>query len=217
MKIGHWIPAYNEQVNVNILSQALMDSMVLADQGHNYRFWAQHSCDLVWMRNNALDRALTLGLDYLLMQDADCYCDAPGGIAAPLLATAEKTGATVTGALVTMRTDPPKANVWPVHPGKIYECDKIGTGIVLINLNKVREWYDDYAGPCFFRTYETDKGVKQAVGLDIFFSYVVKEHGLLICDATVPTVHVNAAHRLRYEPAEMADSIAPTAGAGDRA
>lgn len=203
-RLCHWVPAYNEQVNINIASQAMRDLVWCSDNGISYTFRGGHSCDLVWLRNSALDRAIRDGYDWMVQQDADVFSDAPLGPIEALIRTARETGATIAGALVTMRTDPPKANVWPVHVGEVFEADKIGTGMVLINLNKMREWYADYQGPCFARTYETDKGVVQKIGLDIFFSYVVRQHGgLIVCDATVPTTHVNGCHRLRYDGASV--------------
>lgn len=199
-KLDHWVPAYNEQVNLNVASQAMRDAFWCAENGISYRFRGSHSCDLVWMRNACLDRSLREGYDWLVMQDADVFSEAPRGPIESLLRNARETGATITSALVTMRTDPPRANVWPVHVGEVFEADKVGTGMVLLNLNKIREWYEGYQGPCFARTYDTDKGVVQKIGLDIYFSYVVRQHGgLIVCDATVPTVHVNGCHRLRYD------------------
>jgi hypothetical protein len=217
VKIGHYIPAYNEQVNVNIMSQTLMDSIQCANAGHEYRFWAQHSCDLIAMRNQTLNRALVTGLDYLFMQDSDVFSDAPGGPLLPLLEVAEHTGATITAALVSMRTDPPRANVWPVRVGEVYEAEKVGTGMVLLNLNKIREWYDEYQGPCFQRVYEDDRAITPKIGSDIFFSYVVRDHGgTIVCDARIPTTHVNGVHRLRYDgqrvPTDTAESVEATEG-----
>ncbi len=200
MRFGHYIPAYNELINGSILAQTLTDAMWCGDNGHEYRFWAGHGCDLLVMRNAALDRAIKDGLDYLYMQDADVFSHAVGGPLKELVRTAEETGATMVGALVTMRTDPPRANSWPVMPGEVYECHKLGTGMVLINLNKVREWYDSYEGPCFSRVYETGKGLTPKVGSDIHFCYVIQQHGgTVVCDATIPTVHVNACHRHVYD------------------
>lgn len=199
LRLGHYTPAYNEQINASIVAQAMADSDWCAENGHQYRFWGGHSCDLIAMRNQALDRAINLGLDYLYMQDSDVFSDEPGGPLKSLVRTAEETGATMVGALVSMRTDPPRANVWPVMPGEVYECHKIGTGMVLINLNKVREWYADYEGPCFDRVYETPKKITPKVGSDIFFCYVIQQHrGLVVCDATISTTHVNQCHRLSY-------------------
>ena len=151
LKIGHYVPAYNELINISIASQVIRDAFAVAELGHAYRFWGAHSCDLLAMRNQALDKALSLGLDFLLMQDADVYSEALTGPLVRLLHSALETKATVTGALVSTRTDPPRANTWPVHVGEIYEADKMGTGMVLLDLNRIREWYDEYEGPCFSR------------------------------------------------------------------
>ncbi len=207
MKIAHYVPAYNEQINAGVRRQSCQDAVSVTRAGHDYMPWDGHSCDLLYMRNHTLDEALKLGLDYLFMQDSDVFSPMKGGPLMRLLETAEETGATLTGALVTMRTNPPRANVWPAHVGEVFEADKIGTGMVLLNLAKIREWYDAYEGPCFSRVYKTDKGTEPRVGSDIFFSYVVRQHGgLIVCDATVPTVHVNAVSRLEFDGEQVPEA-----------
>jgi hypothetical protein len=72
--------------------------------------------------------------------------------------------------------------------------------MVLLDLNKIREWYDDYQGPCFQRVYTTDKCFEPKTGSDIFFSYVVRQHGgLIVCDGTVPTVHIDGTAAHEYD------------------
>lgn len=214
MKIAHYVPAYNEQINAGLRRQSCQDAVAATRAGHDYHPWDAHSCDLLYMRNHTLHEALRLGMDYLFMQDSDVYSDVPGGALMPLLATAEETGATITGAMVTMRTNPPRANVWPCRVGEVFEADKIGTGMVLLNLAKIREWYEGYDGPCFSRVYETDKGLKPKIGSDIFFSYVVRQHGgLIVCDGRVPTVHVNAVHRLRFDGESIPEAAGQSAEA----
>ena len=217
MKIAHYVPAYNQMLNANIVGQVAMDIASVSDAGHHWNWWSQHSCDLIAMRNGVLHKALDRGMDYLFMQDSDVYSTAPGGPVMRLIRTAQDTGATLTGAMVSMRTRPPRANVWPCHPGEVFEADKIGTGMVLIDCNKVREWYADYKGPCFQRVYTDDKCVEPKVGSDIFFSYVVRQHGgLIVCDGTVPTVHVDATAPLPYD-GETAPNAADTADEATRA
>lgn len=216
LNVGFWIPAYNGRVHGNIASQMCQDISTLSARGYGYHFWWAHSCDLVWLRNRHLHQGLVQGteravgefakyrtyprLDFMAMQDADNYAPMQGGPLATMIDTAKETGATVVTAIVTMRTRPPRANVWPCYPGEVYEADKTGTGLILIDLNRLRDWYFEYEGPCFFRTYDTDKGVKQKVGLDIFFSYVVREHGgLIACDARIPTTHVDALFEHQYD------------------
>lgn len=207
MKIGHYIPAYNEQIHSHIFLQAVQDAVAISRAGHDYMPYTAHSCDLPSMRNRALYAALSRGLDFLFMQDSDVYSDAEGGAVMRLVETAIETDATLVGACVTMRTNPPRANVWPCHPGRVYEADKIGTGMVCINLAKIREWYDAYQGPCFARAYEDDRALNCTIGSDIYFSYVVREHGgRVVCDARIPTTHVNGVHRLRFDGEQVPDS-----------
>jgi hypothetical protein len=209
LKIDHYVPAYNEQHNANITSQVIRDAMYCRDAGHTYRFRGAHGCDLISMRNRALHRSLTEGFDYLFMQDSDVFSPAADGPLKALLGTAIDTGATLTGAAVTMRTRPARANVWPCHVGEVFEADKIGSGMILLDLNKMRGWYDAYDGPCFQRMYENDKCIEPKVGSDIFFCYVVRQHGgRIVCDATVPTVHKDATHGHAYD----GESIPEAAG-----
>ncbi len=170
-------------------------------RGHNWVFTSRHSCDLVWLRNTTLDKAINLGFDWLFSQDADCFSNAPGGPLAQLLDTAMETGATITSPLVSLRTRPPRANAWPVKIGQVYEAEKVGTGMVLLNLSKIKEWYFGYKGPCFARTYDTDKGVKQETGLDIYFCHVVRQHGgTIVIDGRIPTSHVDACYQHDFHP-----------------
>lgn len=234
MKIWQWVPAYNAQLHYSIVSQLLadrenFDALVAEarERGRNTSDWewsykANHGCDLVLMRNKIVDDAIRAGVDYLLMQDADVFATQPPLMR--LLNAAIEHDATAVYAMVLMRTRPIKANVWPSKPGEVYECRKAGTGMVLIDLNKIREWYDDYDGPLFVRLYSTRKIVKQEVGLDLFFSHLVaKQGGKLWCEGTIPTVHVDTTQELAYDgfyldddylqsdsaPTEESDSASP--------
>lgn len=206
VKIGHYIPAYNEQIHSHIFLQATQDAVSVHRAGHDFMPFTAHSCDLIAMRNRALNAALTRGLDFLFMQDSDVFSPLEGGPVMPLLATALETDATIAGACVSMRTNPPRANVWPCHPGRVYEADKIGTGMILINLGRIRDWYDAYEGPCFQRQYADDRCIDPQIGSDIFFSYVVRgKGGRIVCDARIPTVHVNGVHRLPFDGEQVPD------------
>lgn len=206
-KILHFVPAYNEQINANVAAQTHRDHASTYDAGHQWAFSSRHSCDLVWLRNTTLDRAIQQGYDYLVMQDADVYSGVPDGPVMALLDTAIKTGATITSPIVSLRTNPRRAGCWPVYPGEVYEAEKVGTGLVLIDCNKIREWYADYKGPCFARTYDTDKGVNQQMGLDVFFSYVVRQHGgTIVIDGRIPTTHIDSCTRLEFDGHDVAES-----------
>ncbi len=196
-------------MNANVCAQTHRDHAATFAAGIDWVFSSRHSCDLVWMRNTMLDRAIQQGFDWLFSQDADVFSRAPQGPLIELIKTATETDATICSPLHTLRMNPPRANAWPVKIGEVYEAEKVGSGMILLNLNKMREWYFDYQGPCFFRTYDTDKGVKQAVGLDIFFSYVVRQHGgKIIIDGRIPTTHVDACYRHEFDPDAAASAVA---------
>lgn len=219
MRLGIFVPAYDERLHSGLAFQLIRDTNHGRMAGHDVSTVIRHSCDLVWSRNKALDEAVRSDWDFLMMVDADVYCDAPEGALMPMLKTAQETDATMVVAVVPLRTvtegQHTRVSVEPFFPGRVYEADKAGTGLVLIDLRKVREWYclcnepqagtceqcGKYSGPCFYRLYEDGHCAVQKTGLDIWFSkHVVREQngGLVVCDARIPTVHVNACHRYRF-------------------
>ena len=228
LKIAHRIAAYNMQGDLSIVGQAVLDSHGLPP-GTSYSYKCEHSCDLVGMRNRILDNAIRDGFDFLYSQDADVFCEGRGPLP-QLLSVALDTGATITGACVMMRKRPPFPNVWPAEGdsfsfGEVFEARKIGTGMVLIDLRKIREWYVDFQGPCFARSYEIEERdgkqfnrmIHSKIGSDIWFSKVVRAHGGTIwCDARIETVHVDGTHRHDfnghvvpvYDPADSGEDLA---------
>ena len=277
MKILHYVPAYNLQVNVALMPQILRDDRWAHENGHEHDFRGEHKCDLNWLRNNALDLAVKQGYDLLLMQDSDVYGTNPEGVLAPLVQALEISDATAVVAAVPLRIPgdavpveqvreaieqvvsetvdaqmqsmPSGAraqfgaklgecvsahpiieamasrmnktipvNVYPWRPGEVYEVEKAGTGIILIDVRKVRKWYDDYEGPCFWRTYEgkggVGKGVVADTGQDIWFTRDVirgMHKGTVACDGRVSTTHVDTTHPIEYDAAQHA----PSAHTGD--
>ncbi len=213
MKVGHYIPAYNEQVHTGVMRQACREAVGAYSSGVDMARWTQHSCDLIANRNQAMNKALMSGLDFLFMQDADVYSEAPSGVIGQLIKVALDTKATLVGAPVWCRTDPPRMNIAPwdesACPGQVFEVEKMGSGMILIDLARVREWYDEYQGPCFQRVYEDDRAITPQVGSDIYFCKVVRAHGgRIVCDARIPTVHINGVHRLAFDGEKVTDMAA---------
>lgn len=217
LRIGHWTPAFNQRTSILMERQILADQAFCIDHKHHYERWDSASCSLVELRNAALERAINRGLDYLFMQDADNFSLMKGGALGPLLAASEETGATVTSALVLMRKEGLQPNVWPLDEtqtaadlvGTIFECRKAGTGMVLLNLNEIRKWYDtgDYHGMCFREVFN-ERGTERTAGMDIWFSQVVRNHGgTIVCDSRIPTKHINAMHSYDYPDAELLASV----------
>lgn len=233
MKIFYWMPAYNMTAAARTRSQAVIDGGEAERYGHTLIAREDHSCDLVRMRNAVLDQLVKRpDFDYLFMQDSDVYSvpSEGGGPLMRLLSVAQETGAAMTGALVMLRTRPPLGNTHPCRPGEVCEVEKMGTGMVLINLEKVREWYAGFRGPCFARSYkrydvgdgELDNRMAVAeTGLDIWFCKVVRGHGQSIwCDGRIPTVHQDGTRTITFDgkqgafmdTADSADSEGPDCG-----
>lgn len=189
MKIGHWIPSYTQSFHSQLAGQLMLDSEAVAMRGDRYVHWSTSSCDLTLLRNVALWRAMENGFDYLCMQDADVFSVGKGSPVKMLLETAQDTKAAVIGAPVVMRYRN-SVNVLPYTAGEVYDCSKLGTGLVLIDIAQMREIADTYEGPFFFRTYKDKRGTVPDVGADVFFSYLVRSQGKrLVCDARIPTTH----------------------------
>lgn len=214
-RILHFVPAYNSTIADGHRAQVAKDVLTAEKHGHRMDFASMHSCDLIYARNRILHQALTNGYDYLYMQDADVYASGAISPVVQLIDVADQTGAAMTGALVSLRTRPPRANAHPVQINAVFEVEKLGTGMVLVVLDKVREWYGTFTGPCFARTYtkyehegQTFNPMReQEVGSDIFFCKVIRGHGQSIwCDSRIPTHHQDGTFTFDYFPDAVTDS-----------
>jgi hypothetical protein len=225
MKVWQWVPAYNQQVHAGVRRQSVRDAIAFCKAmsiAPNPSGWEMgtidtHSCDLNWLRCSIVHRAVNEGVDYLMMQDADVFgADENASPLMQLIATCKETQAAAVFAMVTMRTRPPRANVWPCKPGEVYELEKAGTGMLVIDINRIRRWYDDFDGPLFLRIYTDRKGHKQAMGQDVWFCRILQKHDeKIFCDGRIPTVHINAVHRLRYDGSTYPEEPGQTAEGGE--
>lgn len=208
MKIGHWIPSYRPPCD-QLTMQTHVERTVLEERlGYEYRLWTDSSTDIKALRNGALEQAMEWGLDYLCMQDSDIYSKSSIGAISIMLETARTKDATQVAAICGLRRYPHQANVQPFGPdlrGTVYEAEKCGTGLVLIDVKAVASW--DYEDAWFDQIYNR-RGTKLERGEDIFFSKLVREMGgKLFVDGRVPTTHILADHRtLDYPGAAAARS-----------
>ena len=212
--LWHWIPAYNYQVSADVMLQCRADAVSLAKAGIDVHASVGHSCDLLAMRNDAVDRAVASGVDYLFMQDADTSSPMVGGPVLPMLETMRETGAAAVFAIVTMRNmGEERANVWPCKPGEVFDVTKAGTGMVLIDINQIKPWYEAYDGPLFHVLYESKRSARKRMSMDVFFTKFlrgeyegVKPALRVVCDGRIPTRHANAMSVLDYDPSDWADA-----------
>lgn len=190
MKIGHFIPSYTP-ICAGLLAQTHREAATLCDRlGYTYKCWDWCSSDISRVRNRALHDAIEWGMDYLCMQDSDIWSKSSIGAIAPLLSTAMERRAAMVAAICGLRRKPHTANVQPCKPGEIYEAEKVGTGLVLIDVAMVKQMLEDEGGIAFDRVL-TDDGCDVEIGEDIWFSRRLREAGLKIyVDGRVPTTHV---------------------------
>lgn len=189
MKVGHWIPAYRGQVRAEIVGQAMRDCASVNSQSIPYSFWWTDSSDLPRARNEALQTAIDSGLTHLLMQDSDVF--APAGALGALLETCTERDATMVAAVCGLRRGTGQANVLPYQEGDIYEAELVGTGLLLINVEKLKALAYEYHGPFFARTYKDNAQSVADIGEDVFFSILVRNLGGNIwVNGRVETVHV---------------------------
>lgn len=204
MKIMHWIPAYRGQVLAHIACQLLLDAGALNRRKIGYMPWWTDSSDLPRARTEALQKAVDDGFDYLVMQDSDIYCPA-GSPVELLLETAESTSAALVGAICGLRRirlQQVAPNVRPFQHGQVYQGDRVGTGLVLIDVRQVRQWSREYNGPWFARTYKDERQTVLDFGEDFFFCAICHRMGGRIwIDGRVETIHAYTDHvHLHYRP-----------------
>ena len=219
MRILQWTPAYNDTLNTGVASQYRWDTAWAYACGHDMMSKTTHGCILHQMRNEIADQAVREGYDVLWMQDADNYSPISGGPMSRMIAALEESDAVACFAPVMLRNfGTPRANVQPFHPGTVHEVEKGGTGIVAIDLRKIRPWYADYPGPLFAPIFADVKQTKIEIGMDIFFSKLMrletssKPALKLIADCRIPTVHINACARLEFNG--LAGPISPAVSPG---
>ena len=203
MKVGIYIPTHDERVPVQYAhKQVPRELLALVKAGHSPTFMDASTCDLVMMRNEALETARTMELDYLCMQDSDVY----GPEGAPLAALVELAvdkGAAMTAACVGLRRleiGRVQANVKPFRAGEVYEADEVGTGMVCISIAEIERIAQEYNGPWFARTYRDARDSEAHVGLDIFLSRLLRAFdGSIWVDGGIETVHAYRDHdQLRF-------------------
>lgn len=186
MIIGHFTPSYTP-ITAGQVAQILREEATLHDRlGYDYRWWSEEQSSIVAVRNRALKSAIEQGCDYLCMQDSDIWSKSSIGAIAPMLSTIRETGAAAVAAIVGLRREHAIANVRPCKPGEVYEAEKAGTGLILIDCKQAAEM----GAPWFMNTF-SDDGTELLIGEDIHFCRRIHDAGkTLYVDGRVPTTHV---------------------------
>lgn len=190
MKIRHFTPSYTP-ITPGQVAQILREEDTLHSRlKYDYEWSSEECSDIVVIRNRALKHAIESGCDYLCMQDSDIFSKSSVGAIAPMLETARTTGAAMVAAICGLRRQPIRSNVEPSKPGEVYEAEKAGTGLVLIDCKQIADKTNpDVPARWFDKEYSKD-GTEVSVGEDIWFCKWLKARDLtLYVDGRVPTTH----------------------------
>jgi hypothetical protein len=211
VRVGFWIPTHREQLPCRLVRQKDLDTAAIRDAGHEYRWWWSSSSDIARMRNEALERARDARLDFLLMQDDDIYCPEETSPLLRLVETAERESAAIVGAICGLRRirlDQIAPNCRPLHVGQVYEGERVGTGMMLIDVRAITALAREYEGPWFGRTYHDARQTRADYGEDFFFCEVVRGlGGKLVIDGSIETVHAYTDHHhLHYRPGASSEA-----------
>lgn len=219
MKVGYFVPAYRQNEHAYLRMQAVVEERASVKAGYEVSPWWIDCGDIAQARRIALHHSVEHGHDYLLMQDSDIYVPDGRSAIVPMLETAQKHNAAAVAAICGLRrirAESVQPNVLPFKPGEVYEAEKAGTGLMLIDVGWVRERYDEYTGPWFERTWKDERHLQLDTGEDIFFCKIVRAMGgSLWVDGRVHTVHAYTdTMHLRYPPQDSTDAEAVSSAPG---
>lgn len=198
MKIGLFCPAYHGQIHIETSYAWMAEDDACERRGWQLFPYYRDSTFLTVSRNYALRVARENKLERLVMWDADISVPslARGQVLHHLEAALHRFDAAVAGLAVVLR-NMQRVNCEPAQPGEVYEVEKLGTGIVLIDVARVVAAVD----PPWFGVRTTTDGSGVDEGEDCYFVRRCREAGLrVVCDYTLPTMHL-AAIPLSTEPA----------------
>ena len=186
MKYGYFTPAYRGYVAAQTRSNFAAAALYAASRGsYLLDLWCDMS-NVARARNWALAMAVESGLDLLLMQDSDVYTEPDVNPLAVLEATLD--GAAAVGAVVPLR-DGKRVNVEPFRVDRAYDCDRIGTGLLLIDVNYIRQCRKS-SGAWFANRFNGD-GTEIEMSEDVHFCEQIRSAGGRVrANPTIPTRHL---------------------------
>jgi len=177
LMIGYFIPAYGGQVSAEVVGSVLVAYGWSCKNGHDFRYWWADVQPICRARNMALAKAMSLGCDILVMQDADTW--AVGDHMTPLIDALD--GETIAAAVAPVRLrDGSGVNV--VRGGSV-EIIKAGAALIAIDLRVMTI-------PAPFRWVIAPDGVTVEAGEDVSFSAGCVERGWRLVEAAVTTRHL---------------------------
>lgn len=188
MRVGYFGPWYGGQPSAWVAFQ--YGAEIEAAHGTDYRIIAawEDRLGIDMTRNAACEWARQGRFHYLYFQDADVWSDR--AVIPQMVEVAEETRASVVALAVPLRRGERRINVFPWKPGKVYEADKAGSGILLVRIAELDRIAASHDGPWFKRTYADERRTVVAETGDVAFCKLVRRHqGRLFVDARISTYH----------------------------
>ncbi len=207
MKIGIGIPAYRSVIDVNHIYQWLLLGAALPHTEFDLAFIQyQDVCGIERARNRLTLSAFDDEIDWLIMCDADNYVmprpeqPNPGEAILRMIIAGHEMNAAMVGAPVLSRNAVnPKVNVrrfiagdWRTMGlddivGKVTVVDRIGTGLVAVNIAWLREYWPE--PPWFQSIYLPGRELLHVGEDDWFCDEAKKRGGKILCDGRCLPVH----------------------------
>ena len=184
--VALFVPAYRGQVAAPVINSILQDYAFCARAGHTFGFLWHDVQPVDRARNLAVDRALTMGVRYLMSYDSDSYTDPSGSALERLMADLEGDERAVASSAVTVCRGGEILNAHPARPDRVYPAEKVGAAIMLIDLQRLSALGD----PPWFRFELALDGVDIAAGEDVYFCNKVRGlGGVVLANYQIPTRH----------------------------
>ena len=183
MIIALAVPAYKQQVHIMTAYAWAQDMASAMEMGWRPLLLWTDSNSIEVARNLIVQQATQAGARLLLMCDSDTMPVPVAGGLKQMWSVMSETGAAVVGAAVPVRNGE-SMNCEPARPGEVYPGD-VGTAYMLCDLHKLRN-----VPKPWFSVQLSEDGTSKAVGSDIRFCRLAREHGQsVIVNFALPMAH----------------------------
>lgn len=186
IKVGVGIPAFNSTVDAGHIGMWLSFGSALAYNETRFElvyFSAISVSNVDIVRNKLTHAALEAGCDWFIMVDADNYIEDGSALLRMIRVADDRNNEShdiaMIGMPVVCRSEGHPVNVHGSHNrvGNVSEATRIGSAIIAINLNWLREHWPT---PPWFVTIPEEGSHKAKVGEDFYFCDSVLSRGAKI-------------------------------------
>lgn len=194
IRFGVFVPCYGGRIASPVVNSILRDYDYCNGAGHSFAYFSHDIQPVDRARNLAVDRARTMGLEYLMSYDADTFVD-PRGSALEALhksliewnETNEERAVAISAVTVCRGGD--LLNARPAKPDEVYPAEKVGAAVMLIDLHGLDQLAKEHV---WFRYQLAGNGIDTLAGEDVYFCQEVNRlGGVVLANYQVPTRHLS--------------------------